>query len=109
MIFGSLFLLFSCKQKPVEGLTGDPAIDQLTEAIQKSPNDPELYLQRSQVFYEKEAYDQAIEDLARVMKLDSNNLRAHHLLADVYLDDYQSALALYNGLHYSILTASIPN
>lgn len=93
MVFGSLFL-FACKQKSVEGLTGDPEIDQITEAIRKSPNDPELYLRRSEIFYEKKAYDQAIEDLARVMKLDSNNLRAHHLLADVYLDDYQSALAL---------------
>lgn len=89
------FLLCSCNSKKAEiGLTGDPEIDRLTEAIRKSPNDPELYLQRSEIFYQKEAYDQAIEDLARVMKLDSTNLKAHHLLADVYLDDYQSARAL---------------
>ena len=76
------------------GPTGDPAIDALTEAIQQTPNDPQLYLQRSQVFYEKEAYEQAVQDLAQVMKLDSTNLKAHHLLADVYLDSYQSAMAL---------------
>ncbi len=97
MILVSLVILFACKgksEKNVEGLTGDPAIDQITEAIQNSPDDPELYFRRSEIFYEKQAYGQAIEDLARVMKLDSTNLKAHHLLADVYLDDYQSARAL---------------
>jgi len=93
--FTGLLFLFSCQSKKAEiGLTGDPEIDKLTQAIQQSPNDTELYLRRSELYYEKEAFDQAIEDLARVMKLDSTNLKAHHLLADVYLDDYQSARAL---------------
>ena len=98
VVIASLFFLISCKpgnsNKDEVPLTGDPAINELTEAIRKSPNDPELYLRRSELFYEQEAYDQAIEDLARVLKLDSTNLKAHHLLADVYLDDYQSSLAL---------------
>ena len=76
------------------GLTGDPSIDGLTEAIKATPNDPNLYLKRSEIFYEREAYDQAIQDLAQVMKLDSTNLKAHHLLEDVYMDSYQSARAL---------------
>ena len=97
MVFGSLFFLFACKSKTEKvdvGLTGDPAIDQLTIEIQNSPNDPDLYLRRSEIYYENEAYDQAIEGLAKVLKLDSMNLKAHHLLADVYLDNYQSARAL---------------
>lgn len=99
-----LFILFcmvftQCKQRSSiteegVGLTGDPVIDALTEAIQKTPDDPDLYFQRSEIFYEREAYDQAIQDLAHVMRLDSLNLRAHHLLADVYLDSYQSVRAL---------------
>jgi len=88
----------ACKKSATQAegiaLTGDPAIDGLTSAIQETPNDPELYLQRSQIYYERQAYDQAVQDLASVMKLDSMNLRAHHLLADVYLDSYQSARAL---------------
>src|SRR5687767_6823325 len=80
-------MVFACKKSASSGegiaLTGDPAIDGLTSAIQETPNDPELYLQRSQIFYERQAYDQAIQDLVSVMKLDSMNLRAHHLLADV--------------------------
>ncbi len=98
VILGSLFLWFACKSgkadKDNSSFTGDPGINQLTEAIRKSPNDPELYLKRSELFYENQAYDQAIADLAQVMKLDSTNLKAHHLLADVYMDHYQSALAL---------------
>lgn len=88
----------ACKNKSAAdqgiGLTGDPEIDALTEAIADAPDNPNLYLQRAETFYEKEAYDQAVEDIARAMKIDSNNLRAHHLLADVYLDSYQSARAL---------------
>jgi len=97
-LFIITLLVFSCKKTATNNadipLTGDPAIDGLTQAIQETPDDPLLYLQRSQIFYERQAYDQAIQDLANVLKLDSTNLRAHHLLADVYLDSYQSARAL---------------
>lgn len=91
-------LFVSCKKAASTdgdmGVTGDPSIDGLTEAIKASPNDPTLYFKRSEIFYERQAYDQAIQDLAQVMKLDSTNLKAHHLLADVYMDSYQSARAL---------------
>lgn len=91
-------IALSCKRDPNPatdiGITGDPAINALTEAISRSPDDPELYLRRSELFYEQQAYDQAIQDLAQVMKLDSTHLQAHHLLADVYLDNLESARAL---------------
>jgi tetratricopeptide (TPR) repeat protein len=35
-----------------------------------------------------------VQDLARVMQLDSTNLQAHHLLANVYMDSNQSNMAL---------------
>lgn len=99
LILAFLILLAAgaCKKKGDQtdiGTTGDPIIDVLSEAISQNPSDPELYFKRSELFYEREAYDQAIQDLANVLKIDSTHLRAHHLLADVYLDDYQSALAL---------------
>jgi tetratricopeptide (TPR) repeat protein len=97
----SLFALLciQCKSKSGDeansiGTTGNPAIDAITEQIKDKPDDPQLYLQRAQLFYENQAYDQAIQDIAQVMKLDSTNLKAHHLLADAYLDHNQSALAL---------------
>lgn len=96
LLFAAFIL--SCKDQASKdesfALTGDPTIDALTEAIQASPDDITLYLQRSQIYYDREAYDQAVLDLAQVMKLDSTNLKAHHLLADVYLDSYRSSLAL---------------
>ena len=74
LIFSVSILLMQCKEnkngEEGMGVTGDPTIDGLTEAIRATPNDPELYLQRSQIFYEREAYDQAVQDLASVMKLD---------------------------------------
>ena len=98
IMFLAVSLVFSCKKPQGSddgmGMTGDQTLDGLTAAIRESPNNPDLYLKRSQVFYERQAYEQAVQDLARVMKLDSINLKAHHLLADVYLDSYQSALAL---------------
>lgn len=98
LLAGSLWLTIACRQttSPENGanLTGDPDLDQVTLAIEADPDNPDLYFRRSELFYEREAYDQAIEDLARVLKLDSTNLKAHHLLADVYLDDFQSARAL---------------
>ena len=101
------FVFFACKKSGSSdadmGLTGDPVIDNLTEAIKATPDDASLYLKRSEIFYERKAYDQAVQDLARVMKLDSTNLKAHHLLADVYLDSYQSALALQTMQRASML------
>lgn len=98
LVFILLGSLFSCKENPQSteniDITGDPALDALTQEIQASPDNVDLYILRSELYYSREAYEQAIRDLAMVMKLDSVNLRAHHLLADVYLDSYQSGLAL---------------
>lgn len=94
-----ILLLVQCRaktetEKDALGPTGDPAIDALTEAIKQHPTDATLYIDRAEAFYDKKAYDQAIQDLANAMKLDSVNLRAHHLLAEVYMDHNESALAL---------------
>src|SRR5690349_722654 len=93
------FSLTQCKQKSSNevndiGPTGDPTIDAITDEIKQLPDDAQLYLKRAQLFYDHQAYDQSIQDLARVMKLDSTNLPAHHLLADAYMDSNQSNMAL---------------
>lgn len=99
-IFGYLVFIgfISCRpgnqNSKVEGLTGDETIDAITIAISKSPQDPQLYFTRGQIYYDREAYEQAITDLETSISLDSANLKAHHLLADVFLDNYQSARAL---------------
>jgi len=74
--------------------SGDPAIDQLTQKISERPNDPTLYAARAGLYYEKEGYDEAIQDLQKALSMDSTNVQYLHVLADVYLDYYKSREAL---------------
>ncbi|MCB9264345.1 MAG: tetratricopeptide repeat protein [Lewinellaceae bacterium] len=74
--------------------TGNPAIDGLSTEITRNPNDPALYAERARLFYENNGYDEAIRDLNKALSLDSTNVECLHLLADVYLDYFQSRRAL---------------
>lgn len=74
--------------------SGNPAIDNLTAQILKDSANAELYAQRGALYYENDGYDFAIRDLQRALLLDSVKPEYHHLLADVYLDYFQSRLAL---------------
>jgi len=74
--------------------TGNPAIDGLSVAIAENPNDPSLYAKRADMFYQNEGYDEAINDLQTALNIDSTNVDYLHLLADVYLDYYQSYPAI---------------
>ncbi len=95
-----LFLLMlSCKTDPHQAIqsndiTGDTDIDAVTKAISKNTGDASLYYERAKLFYDRKNYDRAIEDLASSMKIDSISAISHHLLADVYLDYFQSRKAL---------------
>lgn len=75
-------------------LTGDPEIDALSEQIGKTSGDAKLYFLRGQKFFEKSSYDNAIADLKQAIKLDSLNPEYYHLLADTYLDYYNSKEAI---------------
>ncbi len=95
-----LVILFIACHKPgekveVSELTGDTDIDFATEAISKNTSNPDLYFKRAELFYDRTNYDRAIEDLKSAMVIDSLNPNYYHLLADVYLDYYQSKRALY--------------
>lgn len=79
---------------PETAATGYPEIDAATAAIQASPNDPALYLRRAEAYNLHEGYDQAIRDLQKAIGIDSNFVEAYHLLADTYLDYYNSRMAL---------------
>ncbi|MCF8236916.1 MAG: tetratricopeptide repeat protein [Saprospiraceae bacterium] len=82
-------------------LTGYPDIDQITMSIQEHPEDHRLYRQRAVAYADREAYDQAILDLKRVLTLDSMDIESYHLLADVYLDYYDSRMAI-NTLYSAV-------
>ena len=94
-------LLISCQNDPKKTTstpniptTGNPAIDGLTKEIALQPNDPRLYAQRGALYYENEGYDEAIQDLNKALSYNSTNVTYMHLLADAYLDYYQSYNAI---------------
>jgi len=74
--------------------TGNPTIDALSAQIAKTPGDATLYAARGNAYYEAEGFDEAIADLTKALSIDSMNIDYRHVLADVYLDYYQSRLAL---------------
>ncbi len=109
-LFGCLFLLlmvssfFSCKpdtaNKPVsapEVVAQIPQIDKLDQQIADNPKDPNLYFNRAKVYFKNEGYDEAIQDMAYAMQLDSANIEYHHFLTDIYLKypkSYQALLTM---------------
>lgn len=75
-------------------IAGEPAIALLNERIAQSPEQADLYAARAELYYDREAYDEAIQDLQTALRLDSLQVDYHHLLADVYLDYFRSRQAL---------------
>ena len=101
LCLGVLSLFISCQNESKETLpstsiptTGNPAIDGFSREIALKPNDPTLYAQRGALYYENEGYDEAIQDLNKALSYDSTNVTYMHLLADAYLDYYQSYHAI---------------
>ncbi|MCH2082232.1 MAG: tetratricopeptide repeat protein [Saprospiraceae bacterium] len=72
----------------------NPVIDGLNVKIVQNPQDAGLYYQRANVYYENDGYDEAIQDLQIAIGIDSLQADYYHLLADVYLDYFNSRLAL---------------
>lgn len=80
--------------KPEIGQTGNPTIDGLTKAIAANRNDPELYVERGDVFFENRGYDEAIRDYTKAVQLDTTQPVYYHKLADAYLDYFKSRQAI---------------
>jgi tetratricopeptide (TPR) repeat protein len=87
----------SCKngneeQRPAAKI--DPELQILTDNIVKNPKNADAYYNRAKYYFDSEAYDESIFDLASAMKVDSMKAKYYHLLADNYMDYYQSRMAL---------------
>lgn len=109
-LFSCLFLLliisslYCCKSDTASQPVSTPAvvaqipkIDKLNQQIADNPKDPNLYFNRAQVYFKNEGYDEAIQDMAYAMQLDSANIEYHHFLTDVYLKypkSYQALLTM---------------
>lgn len=81
--------IFSCTEKqqtpPVEQGT-DPALAMLRAALEKDPQNDSLLYRRAEVYYNLDAFDEALRDLTRAIQLDSMRPAYYHLLADVLID-----------------------
>ncbi len=90
-------LAWSCKQdqKPVTTvIKTDSTFEQLNAEIEKNPTGHGLFYERAKLFYQKESYDEALDDIGSALKVDSINPDYYHLQADIFLDYYRSKQAL---------------
>ena len=92
LITSSLLVVFSCNNEPKTPPSSDPAarmdpaLAKLNELLSQNPNNDSLLYQRAKVYYHLEGYDEALNDLAQAIQVDSLEPRYYHLLADVLLD-----------------------
>lgn len=72
----------------------DPVLQQLNQQILVNSDQPEVYLARAEYYHQNGSFEQAVADLQKALQKDSTHLNSMHLLADVYLDYYQSKEAI---------------
>ncbi len=97
-----LVLIVGCKEDPNKSAlvdtsnvqSGDQIINQISSALKEQPNNSLIYNDRAKRYIEMDAYDEAIVDLKASIQIDSLNPTTYHLLADAYMDYYQSRKAL---------------
>ena len=103
LFFGLMTLLVTAcspsEKKPEYNYTrtGDKTTDSLSELIFKNPEVADNYYQRANRLYnldDKNKFDIAIKDMAFALQRDSNNIKYHYLLSDLYLNYAQSRLAV---------------
>jgi len=98
VLIGLVVAMMGCKEssdkQEDQNYHKDPLINELTVLLKQNPKDAGLWVSRAQAFYERQGYDEAIQDMAAAMRLDSLNPEYHHFLADIYMDYYKSRLAL---------------
>jgi len=95
-----VYLSMSCSgsteqsAEEVPTVIGLTSLQKMDRQIEANPDKPELYLQRGDLYYELEGFDEAIADYKKVIALDSSGIDAHMRLADTYLNYNNSRLAL---------------
>jgi len=90
-----LFVISACKEETkavvnTGKVTGDQDIDNITQVIESNASDPELLVNRANLFYKKELYDEAIADMQAAIDIDSLQPSYYHFLSDLYMDYYKS-------------------
>ena len=92
----SVFIVSSCNDGSPKKVVHSPYpdIDQISEKIVNDPDNALLYFNRAKLYYDHGNFDQVILDVEQAMVRDSLNPEFYHLLADAYLDYYNSRAAL---------------
>ncbi len=91
----AILFLQACKPEVEKAKsTGDAALDQLNELVQSDPENAALRVQRAELLYQKNSFDEAITDLQVAISIDSTKAQYFHKLSDVFMDYYQSRAAL---------------
>lgn len=66
----------------------------LTDLLQKSPNDGQLWIDRSRLWYEEGNTPQAMEDVSKAIEINITNAAAYHLRGFYYYVQNQDSAAL---------------
>jgi len=71
-----------------------PEIEAMDNLLADDPTNPELLFKRAQVYYKNEGFQEAVEDAAKAISIDSSKLEYHYLLADAHFDNFKSKKAV---------------
>ena len=101
IVFGLILLLgvMACQsgaggEDSQESSESTDSLSFYNQRIADNPDDPKALLSRAKWYRSLGAYDEAIRDFQNVLRMDSLDARAHILLANTYLNYYQSRRAL---------------
>ncbi len=72
------------QQDSLQKLLNNPLLDSINQQLIKNPNNDSLYRTRATIYLNARQLDVAINDCKRAIKIDSNNVQNHLLLADMY-------------------------
>lgn len=71
-------------QDSLQKVLKNPRLDSINKKLLENPNNDSLYRERALVMVKEHQLDVAINDCKRAIKIDSQNVKNHLLLADVY-------------------------
>lgn len=93
--------LFSCQDKPSKDSVANPSNNEIDvvvagmlQAIKEDPTNASIWEAKSRYLYEREKYDEALQDIDKAISLDSTIIDYQHLKADIQLDYYKSREAI---------------
>lgn len=97
--FVILMSLFQCTTTPEdkegkESVEVNDSISYYTQEIEQNPGDNLAFQNRARAFYQRGAYDAALKDLDKALKIDSTHLETYLLKSQIEMDYFRSQAAL---------------